>query len=271
MRFLQRPNSGNPVPNEPDKLPAYMTGATPPTDGGQPVSLSKAAKVSVLKRPSFNGRKFALYFGADISYSMTGFISSGALDYVTEAISTVSYENGWDADNIVPSFPYGENVSMEPYLVELGQHAGVGNRIVQHGERQRVSRAGTQFAPPVNAIFNHYRKSDDWGVNPAIAFIQTDGMNSDMTRLKRDLTDYSREPIHWVFVYFGDIDPDGNDQAKNLRLLDSGATMPGRKVDNVSVFLAGPEPKRVTPLELYDGLLEGPAAWITEASQAGIL
>lgn len=253
-----------------DVLPAYMTGAAVPAEH-QGVNLSKAAKISVTKRPSFSGRQFALYKGSDVSYSMDGFINNGDLDYLTEGISVVSYENRWDADNIVPAFPYGRNVSLDPFLVELGKTSGVGQKIVQHANRQRVNRGGTNFVPPVDAIVRHYQKSDDWGLRPALAFIQTDGINSDQAELSRKLTEYSKLPIHWVFVYYGDVRPDGRDNAANLRALDDGSTMRGRKVDNVSVFIAGPEPKRVTPMELYDGLLTGPAQWITDATQAGIL
>lgn len=265
----QRTQTGQFTPAE-DVLPAYMTGATLPDDY-KGVNLSKAARVSVVKRPTFAGRQFALYKGSDVSYSMDEFINNGDLDYLTEGISVVSYENRWDADNIVPAFPYGRNVSLDPFLVELGKTSGVGQKIVQHANRQRVNRGGTNFVPPVDAIVRHYQKSDDWGLRPALAFIQTDGINSDQIELSRKLTEYSQLPIHWVFVYYGDVREDGHDNAANLRKLDSGENMPGRKVDNVSVFIAGPEPKRVTPMELYDGLLTGPAQWVTDATQAGIL
>lgn len=264
----QRTQTGQFTPAE-DVLPAYMTGATLPDDY-KGVNLSKAARVSVVKRPTL-ARKWAVYFGGDISYSMSDFISNGDLDYLTEGISTVVYENGWDADNKVPAFPYGANVARQPYMIYLGQHAGSGQALWGHGAREGVDQGGTKFVPPVEAIAYHYQQSDDWGVNPALVFVQTDGLNSDMSKLATVLTAFSHLPIHWVFVYYGDVRKDGHDNAANLRKLDSGENMPGRKVDNVSVFIAGPEPKRVTPMELYDGLLTGPAQWVTDATQAGIL
>lgn len=263
-----RTQTGQFTPAE-DVLPAYMTGAQLPAEYTG-VNLSKAARISVVKRPTL-ARKWAVYFGGDISYSMADFIQSKSMDFLTEAISTVVYENGWDADNIVPAFPYGANVAQVPYLIHLGQHAGSGQALWEHGARNGVNQGGTKFTPPVEAIAAHYQGSDDWGVNPALAFVQTDGLNSDMSKLATVLTAFSSLPIHWVFVYYGDVRKDGHDNAANLRKLDTGANMPGRKVDNVSIFIAGPEPKRVTPMELYDGMLTGPAQWVTDATRAGIL
>lgn len=252
-----------------DVLPAYMTGKDLPAEY-KGVNLSKAARVSVVKRPALD-RKWAVYFGADISYSMDEFIRVGAMDYLTEAISTVVHENGWDADNVVPAFPYGADVARLPYMIRLGEHQGAGQKLWEHGARQGVNQGGTNFVPPVSSISAHYRGSDDWGTNPALVFIQTDGINSDIIQLASVLTDLSNQPIHWVFIYYGEVRSDGRDNAKNLRALDNGTLTPNRVVDNVSVFIAGPEPKKVTPMELYDGLLTGPANWADESTRAGIL
>jgi vWA found in TerF C terminus len=268
--FGNKTKSGTSGPRVDDILPSYMTGA-PVSAEEKAVNLSKAAKISLEKFPRLD-RRWALYKASDISYSMDGYIHNGDLDYLTEAISTVSYENGWDSDNKVPVFPYGQNVARKPYVLQLGSHKGSGNKIVQHGNQQGVQRGGTRFVPPVEAIFNHYRNSEDWGQRPAIAFIQTDGLNSDMNTLATRLTDYSPYPIHWVFIYYGEVDTvHGRDNAANLRQLDDGRVMPNRSVDNVSVFIAGPQPKKVLPVELYEGLLTGPNQWVADAQAAGIL
>lgn len=253
-----------------DVLPSYMTGVPVPAEE-QGVSLSKAAKISLDKFTNLR-RQWAVYKASDLSFSMQKYLADGSLDYLTEAILQVMWEHGWDADNKVPAFPYGRNVAQEPYEILLGQHNGASQRLIEHADSQRVDRGGTNFAPAAHAIMEHYRNSEDWGKHGAIVFFQTDGLNYDMDQLIKVLTLASEFPMHWVFIYYGDVDPSGwgSDNAANLRKLDDGRIMPNRRLDNVSMFIAGPEPKRVTPMELYRGLLTGPNKWVTEANFAGV-
>lgn len=262
------PSNRTVTSNVGDKLPAYLRGVQPPTDGGQVVSLTKAAKVSVLKRPTFAGRTFAWYLMADMSGSMTDFISGGHLDYLTEAILVLVEQNRWDEDGIIPAVPYA---SYAAGAIEFGpgQHQGAAVRMRKFGERNRIG-AGTSYAAGIEQVVQHYQSSPDWDKRPAIVVLQSDGLDSDTVRTKRMLVEYSRLPIHWVMVYFGDVDPDGNDAARFMRECDQGVGLSNRKTDNVSLFIAGPQPKLVTPTELYDGLLDGPAKWLAQAPRDGV-
>lgn len=255
-----------------DKLPAYLTGGQPPTDPtdptGAPVDLRKAAKISVLKRPTFAGRQFAFYLMGDMSGSMRGYIEDGSLDYLTEAILVIIDENRWDSDGVIPCIPYATSAS-GAVEVRLGQHRGAAARMRQYGEQNGIGW-GTQYHWGIDAMVTHYQSSPDWNKRPAICVLQSDGLDNDPRTTARKLTAYSKLPIHFVLVYFGDVDPDGNDEARSMRALDKGTSMTGRMTDNVSLFIAGPEPKRVTPLELYDGLLEGPAQWLRDAPRDGV-
>lgn len=251
-----------------DKLPAYLRGVAPPTDGGQVVSLTKAAKVSVLKRPTFAGRTFAWYLMGDMSGSMADFIRDGHLDYLTEAILVLVHENGWDEDGIIPAVPYATRAN-GALDFGPGQHRGAGARLRDFGTRNRIG-AGTSYAAGIEAVVRHYQSSPDWNQRPAIVVLQSDGMDNDGHTTKRKLTEYSSLPIHWVMVYFGDVDPNGRDSAAFMRECDQGIGLEGRKTDNVSMFIAGPQPKLVTPTELYDGLLDGPARWLAQAPQDGV-
>lgn len=251
-----------------DKLPAYLRGAQPPTDGGQVVSLTKAAKVSVLKRPTFAGRTFAWYIMGDMSGSMMDFLDNGDLDYLTEAVLVVVEQNRWDEDGIIPAVPYATRAA-GALEIGPGQSAGAGRRMRDFGYRNRIG-GGTTYAAGIEAVVTHYQASPDWGQRPAIVVLQSDGMDNDPHTTRRKLVEYSRLPIHWVMVYFGDVDPNGNDQARFMRECDQGIGLEGRATDNVSLFIAGPQPKLVTPTELYDGLLDGPAKWLAQAPQDGV-
>lgn len=272
-----RANRPSDKPLAEDVLPGYMTGKAPSDKlDSQPrgVNLSKAARVTLKKYPKL-ARPWAVYSAIDVSYSMDEYIGDGSLDYLTEAICAACYEGGWDSDNKVPAFPYGKTVAPEPYTLELGASRGSGQAIRSHAGSQGVNRAGTYFCPPVMSISQHYKKSSDWGFRPALAFIQTDGINADHDRLSRLLAQASALPIHWVFIYYGFVDPSGQgiDNAANLRKLDNGIGMgmEQRIVDNVSIFIAGPKPKRVTEEELMEGLMAGPNQWVSDAIDAGLL
>lgn len=250
-----------------DRLPAYLRGVTPPTDGGKVVSLSKAARISMVKRPVLN-RPLAWYLMADMSGSMSGFISGGHLDYLTEAILVAVETNGWDADGIIPAVPYATSAAG---AVEFGpgEHRGAAVRMREYGSRNRIG-AGTSYAAGIEAVVAHYQASPDWGQRPAVVVLQSDGLDNDGHRTKRQLVEYSRLPIHWVMVYFGDVDPNGRDSAAFMRECDRGDGLEGRATDNVSLFIAGPQPKLVAPAELYDGLLDGVARWLVQAPQDGV-
>lgn len=255
-----------------DRLPAYLTGGQPPADAiepdGKPVNLSKAAKVSVQKRPTLAGRQFAFYLMGDMSGSMAGFIRDGHLDYLTEAILVVVDENNWDADRTVPAVPYATGAA-GAIDIRLGQHQGAASRMQEFGQRNNIGW-GTQYTPGIDAVVRHYQASDDWNKRPAVCVLQSDGQDGDPVTTARRLTEYSALPIFWVLVYFGQVDPKGFDEARGLRALDAGTSMPGRKTDNVGLFIAGPEPKRVTPIELYEGLLEPVAQWLAQAPRDGV-
>lgn len=250
-----------------DRLPAYMTGEPTPDQDG-PVSLKKAAKVSVEKRPTLRNRQFAVYLMADMSGSMASFIQNGDLDFLTEAILTLVDENDWDADRIIPCVPYATGAA-GAVDIHLGQHKGAAHRMQTYGQKNRIG-FGTMYHHGIEAVVQHYQSSPDWGKRPAIVILQSDGADNDPNATAQLLTRYSSLPVFWVMVYFGEVNPDGRDGAKSMRALDSGGSMPGRVTDNVSLFIAGPEPQRVTPTELYEGLLDGPAKWLAQAPRDGV-
>jgi hypothetical protein len=271
-------SAGQSTTYAPDILPAYMTGKEAstlivPGSADARVQLTKAARVSMQKRPNLGGRQFAFYVVVDMSGSMSYYLPSD-VDYLVEATLTVIDENGWDADNTVMCLAYANRAS-SVLEVQLGKHRNV-VRDLQNLQRKESIGGGTAYAAGVQAVMTHYRQSPDYGRVPAVVVFQSDGQDPNKAETARLLTECSSEPVFWVLTYYGSVDRDAkdgqppNDEAASMRELDLGVTMPGRATDNVGLFIAGPEPRRVTPEELYDGVLSGVSDWVDQAPRDGV-
>jgi len=261
-----------PAAFEPDVLPAYMTRSNDVqvTESRGRVSLQKAAGISLAKRPVLSAHKFAVYVVGDLSPSMDGYLRDGSFDYLTDAIMALVREGNWDADGVIPLIGY--SIKATSVLEIDGDSTGAGSDLRQLGINEHIG-GGTVYVSGIRRFWDHYRSSADYGKYPALVFLQSDGQDSNPAATAKLLTELSSEPIHFVLVYYGGVDQGGQpprDNASSMRELDQGGSMPGRKTDNVSLFIAGPEPKRVTPAELLDGLLEGPAAWLRQAPVDGV-
>lgn len=252
-------------------LPGYLRGESGYRHAGREearVDLLKAASVSLTKAPKMQ-RPWAVYMVADVSGSMNGYLADGSLDYLTEAILSAVDRGGWDADRIIPVIGYAER-ACAPFRIGLGNASGFVPALRRQMQRDRVTGYGTSYASAVEAVVADYRASEDYGKRPAVVFFQSDGIDGDPAATARLLTEYSDEPIHWVLVYYGRISEGDSGNAASMLALDEGTSMRGRTTDNVSMFIAGPEPKRVTPEELYEGLLTGPNAWLEYAPRDGV-
>ncbi len=259
-----------------DVVPGYMRGidAQPIRAGTAEgkVRMTKAAQQITAARPVL-GRRMAWYILGDLSGSMSPFLPD--LDYLTEAVLTAVDVNGWDDDGVVPCFGYA-NQATSPVMAKLGAHEGVVNELLRLQRDERIGY-GTNYTCALQAAVDHYRRSDSWGAAPAVIVLQSDGRNvphqADTAKL---IAACSKDPVHFVLVYFGDVakpvEPGAapGDEAASMRELDLGYNMPERKVDNASLFIAGPKPRLVAPAELYEGLVAGVARWLEEAPRAGV-
>lgn len=239
--------------------------------GGAPggVNLRKAAGISLAKTPNMR-RPWAVYLGADVSYSMVaaGYLP-GDVERLAEAVLTVVDEGGMDDDRIVPCFPFASRTPKKPLELQFndGPPASAGRRIVDHSNTHGGVGGGTSYANVIQSTWDHYRASSSFGKAPLLGIIQTDGADGDLNKTKQVLVDLSHQPAHWVFVFFGS---ERSREAATLRDLDSGKALRDQLVDNVSVVWAGERPSQLDPTVLYDGLLTGPSQWLKEAPARGI-
>ncbi|NML55318.1 VWA domain-containing protein [Streptomyces sp. R302] len=235
-----------------------------PLDLGSHTSLAKTARVS-LQKAGLDGLRACVYLVLDRSYSMNGYYSSGAVQYLAE--QALGLAVNLDDDGVVPvvffddkSYPVTEVAVANRTGVIDREHRGLG------GER---TMGGTRYEKAIGTVVDHYRAyQGSGGTDPAVVIFQTDGHPQGPAAATTALAAASKLPIFWSFVSFG---PGPVDY---LRQLD---TMTGRAVDNASYWHAGFDPQRQVSTDttydqaLYNHLVAEIPAWLTAARAAGVI
>lgn len=218
------------------------------------VSLAKTAAVS-LEKKGLDGQRAAVYLVLDHSGSMDHHYASGAVQKLADQALGLSVNV--DDDGIVPVVFFSNGPS-SPFDVSLSNYAG---RV--QSQHQNEFWGGTQYAPAMKMVINHYQTSR--ATDPALVIFQTDGDPQDRGAAESVLKDASKLPMFWSFVGFGE-DLGFLRKLHNLRV-----GWGGRKVDNASLFETGHQPLRVTDEQLYDGILKEYPKWLVAARSAGII
>ncbi|MFF8412892.1 VWA domain-containing protein [Streptomyces omiyaensis] len=231
---------------------------------GAHVSLAKTARVS-LQKAGLDGLRASVYLVLDRSYSMHGYYSSGAVQYLAE--QALGLAVNLDDDGVVP-LVFFDDKAYPVIDVHLDTREGVIDR--EHrglgGER---TMGGTRYERAIDTVVAHYRaeQARRGTAGPAIVIFQTDGQPQGPYDAATSLAWASKLPIFWSFVSFGPSPVD------YLRRLD---TMPNRVVDNASYWHAA-DPQRQASTDttydqaLYNHLVAEIPAWLTAARAAGVL
>lgn len=117
--------------------------------------------------------------------------------------------------------------------------------------KARMYMGGTEYAPVLNEVVDHYKNIEP-SVVPAFIIFITDGDNSDKTktnRIIRELSNYN------IFVQFVGI---GRENFDYLRSLDN---MEGRKHDNTG-FIKVEDIEKMNDEQLYTELLSQYKEWL---------
>jgi hypothetical protein len=220
------------------------------------VSLVKTAGVSLAKAGVPAGQRAAVYLVVDRSWSMRDYFADGSVQNLAD--QALGLSANLDDDGTVPLVMFDS----APYPVvdiSLDRYQGV---VAQQHQRYggESTMGGTQYAPAMRAVIEHYRGSR--ATDPALVIFQTDGDPQDRDDARLQLSQASKLPIFWSFVGFG---------PSEVRFLQQLDTLGGRLVDNASYFHAGARPSGLPDSVLYDGLTREFGTWLTAARAKGLL
>ncbi|MBW8087985.1 MULTISPECIES: vWA domain-containing protein [Streptomyces] len=219
------------------------------------VSLYKTAAVSLTKH-GVGGQRAAVYLVLDRSGSMRRYYRDGSVQHLAE--QTLALAAHLDDDGVVPVVFFSTgidgtaDISLDAYRDRIGP---------LHDSMGHMGR--TNYHVAMQAVIDHYTScgSDD----PAFVVFQTDGSPTSKAAAEHVLCTAAKLPIFWQFIGFGD------DEFRFLRRLDE-LSVPGRRVvDNAGFFAAGPDPKSLSDVDLYDQLLQEFPQWLTAARATGIV
>ncbi len=231
-----------------------------------PIDLSKdptlrhkyTAAGNTLHAKNLLGQRVAVYQVIDVSGSMSPHFSSGDVQNFAEQALALSAH--LDDDGRVPVVFFDSHPA-EPADMYVTQAHGA---IIRAMNGRRLG-GGTSYATAMEKIIRAHRGN----ATPALVLFQTDGQDGNQQATIRLLCESANLPIFWQFIGFG---PNNRlspfDEFKFLRKLDK---IRGRVVDNAGFFPAGQNPRGLTDLAMYDGILNEFPQWLTKARQAGVL
>ncbi|WP_031080509.1 vWA domain-containing protein [Streptomyces sp. NRRL WC-3549] len=240
----------------PKKAPAVAVGLEHITDSAPGlVNLYKAAAVS-LRKHQVSGERAAVYLVLDRSGSMRPYYRDGSVQHLAE--QTLALAAHLDDDGVVPVIFFSTDIdgtaeiSLDTYRDRINPlHESMGHM------------GRTNYHVAMQAVIDHYTSCG--ATAPALVVFQTDGSPTSKAAAEHVLCTAARLPIFWQFIGFG------YDDFRFLRKLDE-LPVPGKRViDNAGFFAAGPSPKHVEDMDLYDRLLQEFPQWLTAARNAGIV
>ncbi|WP_369272252.1 VWA domain-containing protein [Streptomyces sp. R11] len=197
------------------------------------------AAATTLTKTNVTGTTAKLYLVLDRSASMRPYYKDGSAQALAEQTLALAAHLDPEAKVHVVFFSTELDGTGELTLTDHENkidelHAGLG----------RMGR--TSYHVAVEEVLTHHTKTAP--DTPALVVFQTDGAPDAKTPATHALTTAAKNhpAVFFSFVAFGDPENKAFDYLRKLKL------------DNVSYFLAGEDPKELTDAEIYEGIL---ATW----------
>ncbi|MGF0174645.1 VWA domain-containing protein [Streptomyces sp. Marseille-Q5077] len=200
------------------------------------------AAATTLTKTNLTGTTAKLYLVLDRSASMRPYYKDGSAQALAE--QTLALAAHLDPEATDPK------VHVVFFSTELD---GTGElTLTDHENKIDELHAGlgrmgrTSYHVAVEEVLAHHAKTAPG--TPALVVFQTDGAPDAKTPATHALTEAAKNhpAVFFSFVAFGDLENKAFDYLRKLKL------------DNMSYFLAGEDPKELTDAEIYEGIL---AAW----------
>ncbi|MGW1610797.1 VWA domain-containing protein, partial [Streptomyces sp. NPDC002285] len=200
------------------------------------------AAATTLTKTDLTGTTAKLYLVLDRSASMRPYYKDGSAQALAEQTLALAAHLDPEAT--------GPKVHVVFFSTELD---GTGElTLTDHENKIDELHAGlgrmgrTSYHVAVEEVLAHHAKTAPG--TPALVVFQTDGAPDAKTPATHALTEAAKNhpAVFFSFVAFGDPENKAFDYLRKLKL------------DNMSYFLAGEDPKELTDAEIYEGIL---AAW----------
>lgn len=206
-----------------------------------------AAKEAIDKH-KLDDVRAAVYLVLDRSGSMRPFYGNGSVQNLAEQALALAAH--FDDDGTVP-IVFFDSVAYPPIEVRAFDYRGA----VDAGLATLPSRWGsTNYSDAMRAVIAHHRQSSTGA--PAFVIFQTDGSPDSKSAAEAVICESASLPIFWQFIGFGD------DKFTFLRKLDELKVPKKRVVDNAGFFPAGPDPKSIDDVALYNQLMAEFPQWL---------
>ncbi|MFJ8886306.1 vWA domain-containing protein [Streptomyces sp. NPDC102402] len=246
-----------------------MTGS--PVPAGPAISLQKvrerapaiagfheSARVS-LEKHGMSGSRAAVYLVLDYSGSMREYYEDGSVQALADRVLGLSAH--LDDDGQVPVVFFSTDVDAVTDISLDNHHGRVDAIVAGLGHMGRTS-----YHLAMDAVIDHYL--DSGSAAPALVVFQTDGGPISKHAAERYLCKAAKLPMFWQFIGFGN---KRSSQFDFLRRLDDLAVPARRPIDNAGFFHAGPDPRSLPDLELYDRLVAEFPHWLAAARSQGLV
>lgn len=200
----------------------------------------------------------------DYSGSMTNLYSDGTVQNVAERILPMGL--AFDDNGEVDTYLFHNNVIELKEPITLHNYKGY----IDHNTRN-VRMGGTNYAPPLNAIYDRFKNTTNGGWfskgkpttmdYPVYVIFITDGENSDKYETESAIRKMSNEGFFIQFIGIG------NESFRFLSKLDD---LDGRKIDNAN-FMKINDINSISDADLYKGIMEEYPDWAKEAKQLNLI
>lgn len=222
--------------------------------GGAAFLLSYLSKRNKQGQPT-NGSRVAVVM--DVSGSFESQYRNGSIQSVFERLLPIALQ--FDDDGTMETWLFSNRAKqVEP--VTRQNCFGYVERDILNKRNDSVLWGGTNYAPPMEMVFNHFVKENPSNVPTFVIFV-TDGENFDKDKTAKLLKEYSKHNIFWQFVGVG------NARMSFLEQLDD---LSGRYIDNAN-FMRIKDIDRMSDKELYEKLLIEYPSYLNLAKQKGLI